>query len=292
MKNKILIIGHKGTLGQELIKIFPDAVAWDRPSLKLRTASSNEIDITDKKQVGEKITKLNPDIIINAAAYNAVDKCETDDEQFELAKKINGLAVGYLADVCTKINATLIHYSTSYLFDGEKKEGYNEDNEPNPINKYGQSKLLGEQEILKCGNLQYYIIRLSKLFGEKGSSEMTKDNFFDIMIKLSEKQNEIKVVDDELSNFTYAPDLAKFTKNLIENKNEFGIYHGVNENPCTWYEGAKVLFDIIGKNVKLIRVNSDEFSRITKIPKYAILNNNKLPKLRNYKEALKEYLNK
>jgi len=280
MDKKILIIGSLGTLGQELLKIFPNATSWDRA----------EIDITDEKQVKQKIAELKPEVVINAAAYNAVDKCETDVEQFELAKKINGYAVGYLADACTKMNAILIHYSTNYVFNGECEGGYNEDSKPNPINKYGQSKLLGEQEILEYKNLKFYIIRLSKLFGKKGVSEMAKDNFFDIIVKLTETQNEIKVVDDELSNFTYAPDLAKFTKNLLDNKHEIGIYHGINETPCTWYEGAKTLFDIIDKHVKLIRVNSDEFSRPAKRPRYAILNNNKLPKLRSYKEALREFI--
>ena len=280
MDKKILIIGSLGTLGQELLKIFPNATSWDRA----------EIDITDEKQVKQKIAELKPEVVINAAAYNAVDKCETDERQFSLAKKINGYAVGYLAHVCAKINAILIHYSTNYVFDGECEGGYNEDSKPNPINKYGQSKLLGEQEIIEYKNLKFYIIRLSKLFGKKGVSEMAKDNFFDIMAKLTETQNEIKVVNDELSNFTYAPDLAEFTKNLLENKHTFGIYHGVNESPCTWYEGAKNLFDIMNKNVKLICVNSDEFSRPAQRPRHAVLNNNKMPKLRNYQEALTEYL--
>ncbi len=120
---------------------------------------------------------------------------------------------------------------------------------------------------------------------------MAKDNFFDIILKLAEEKKELKIVDDELSNFTYAPDLVKFTKELIEKKYEFGIYHCVNENPCTWYEGAKTLFDILNKNVKLVRVNSDAFPRPAKRPKHAVLNNNKIQELRSYEDALREYLN-
>ncbi len=281
MKNNILIIGSLGMLGQELLKIFSDAVAWDR----------EEIDITDKNQVEDKIEKLNPEIIINCAAYNAVDKCETSDG-FKLAKKINGEAVGYLADACLKNNAILIHFSTNYVFNGENQNGYNEYSEPNPISKYGQTKLIGEQELLKRPELKYYLIRTSKLFGEKGSSEVAKDSFFDIMIKLAKTEAEIRVIDDELSNFTYTPDLAEATKDLLKQNYPVGIYHLVNENPCTWFEGTQTLFDILKKDVKLIQVNSDEFPRPAKRPKQAILNNNKFPKLRRYEDALAEYLYK
>lgn len=299
---KILIIGSLGMLGQDLLKVFPNAVGCDRPSLppslklrglkKLRTASKNEIDITDKGQVEQKIKELKPEVIINAAAYNAVDKCDESQEQFEIAKKINGLAVGYLADVCQQIDATLVHYSTNYVFAGSKKEGYNESDESNPINKYSETKLLGEQKILRCDKLKYYIIRTSRLFGQKGKSEMAKDNFFNIMLKMAEAQDDIRVVDDELSSFTYTPDLAQATKNLLEQKHEYGIYHIVNEGSATWYEAAKVLFDILDKDVKLIRINSAELRRPAKRPRYSVLLNTKLPSLRNWQEALKEYLNK
>ncbi|MFH1326309.1 MAG: NAD(P)-dependent oxidoreductase [Candidatus Falkowbacteria bacterium] len=299
---KILIIGHKGMLGQELIKIFPNATGLD----------VENINIIDKEQVENKIKILNPEIIINCAAYNAVYKCETPEE-FKIAKKINGEAVGYLADTCVKLNATLVHYSTNYVFgkhtngtniERKTQIGYDENDQPSPINKYGQTKLLGEQKILsapshkadKQGGLalgwKYYLIRTSKLFGQQGSSEMAKENFFNLMMRLAETQNELKVVDDELSNFTYTPDLAQATKNLLKQNYPAGIYHIVNENPATWAEGAKALFDILKKDVKLIPVDSDEFPRPAKRPRFAVLNNNKLPKLRGYEEALAEYLQK
>src|SRR3989338_2357192 len=114
MKNKIIIIiGARGSLGQALCGAFPRAVGWDR----------DEIDITEKEQVNEKITELQPAVVINAAAYNDVDACE-DEKQFALAKKINGAAVGYLADVCKKIDAVLVHYSTNYVFKGDRLSGY------------------------------------------------------------------------------------------------------------------------------------------------------------------------
>jgi dTDP-4-dehydrorhamnose reductase len=276
---KILILGAQGMLGQEMLKVFPDAIGWDR----------EDVNIANETQVKEKITALRPALIINCAAYNAVDDCE-NEAGFALAQKINGEAAGYLADVCLELKATLVHYSTNYVFDGEAKAGYAEDAAPNPISKYGESKLLGEQKILRHQNLKYYLIRTSKLFGPKGKSELAKENFFDTMIKLSEKKKELKVVDEELSNFTYAPDLAQATKDLVEQNFKHGIYHIANANPVTWYQAAEMLFDMLGKSVTLIPVAGNDFPRPAKRPKYGILLNTKLPKLRGYEEALEEYL--
>ncbi len=296
--SKVLIIGAKGNLGIQLQKVFEEnfeVVAWDK----------EELDITNDQDVNKKVGEIKPDIIVNAAAYNAVDKCEEDDQEFELAKKINGFGPSYLAKVSRKIGATLIHYSSDYVFDDSKKEGYGENDEPNPINNYGKSKLLGEeliQEVGRGGKLNYYIIRTSKLFGRSGLSGAAKKSFFDIMIELSKDKEELKIVDDELSLFTYTIDLAKATKKLIEDKpvrtgsesdagwKEKGIYHIANSGSCTWYEAAKYLFEIIGRDVKIIPVGSNDFSRPAKRPKYSVLLNTKLEPLRNYKEALKDYL--
>ncbi len=131
--SKILILGAKGMLGRELAEVFSpqNPILWDK----------EEIDISSSKEVQKKIGKLKPRIIVNAAAYTNVDEAEKNKD---LAFKINGTAVGFLAEISKKISAILVHYSTDYVFDGNKKEGYKEDDEPkNPINIYGQSKLLG-----------------------------------------------------------------------------------------------------------------------------------------------------
>ncbi|MCK4553969.1 dTDP-4-dehydrorhamnose reductase [Candidatus Parcubacteria bacterium] len=282
---KILILGAKGNLGQQLVKVFQDnneVIAWDR----------EEIDITDKELVFKKVNDVKPDIIINAAAYNAVDKCETDEQQFELAKKLNGEAVGYLADAAIEVNAILVHYSTDYVFSGDKKEGYKEDDEPRPVNKYGKTKLIGEQEMItRSGSgLKWYLIRTSKLFGPKGESELTKPSFFDTILQLSKKRDYIDVVDEEVSCFTYTPDLAKATKELVESGKGYGIYHIVNGGPCTWYEAAVELFRVAGIDIKVNPVSSDKFPRPAKRPKYSVLLNTKLEPMREWKEALREYL--
>ena len=365
---KVLIIGSKGMLGQELLRVFPadanyEVFGWD----KLLVSDTNNIDITNEAQVRKKIGALAPEIIINAAAYNNVDKAE-EPAEFELAKKLNGLAPGYLAKAAREIHnpptplcvrgagegdflrkggesgAIFVHYSTDYVFDGQKEEGYKENDDPSPISNYGRTKLMGEQEVAKVGG-QYYIIRLQKLFGRSAQSAAAKKSFFETMLASARVKKEIEVVDEELANFTYAPDLAEYTKFLVDGnffnpptplcvrgagKRESypsGIYHITNEGaPATWFGAAKILFEtannchpepryggaqdlarmgdpasagdsslrsrsVQNDNVpKLIPVPASKFPRPAKRPKYSILLNTKLPPLRPWPEALKEFL--
>lgn len=278
---KVLILGAQGNLGSQLVAVFgAEAVAWDR----------EDLDITKREEVLAKISELKPAVIINATAYNAVDKCEEDNT---LALKLNGGAVGYLAEAALEIGAVLIHYSTDYVFNGENERGYYEDSQPDPINNYGQSKLAGE-EILHTKSVQglkYYLIRTSKLFGPKGKSELSKPSFFDIMLNLSKDKKELKAVDAELSCFTYTVDLAERTKEILANEYPWGIYHVVNSGPVTWYQAADKLFEIAGIYVRLIAVSSEEFPRPARRPQFSILLNTKLPPLRDFSEALAEYLN-
>ena len=289
---KILILGSKGNLGRQLVKVFQDdneVIAWDR----------GEIDITDKELILKKIKEIKPEIVINAAAYNAVDKCEVDEKEFELAEKLNGGAVGYLAEAAIEVGATLVHYSTDYVFSGDKKEGYNEYDEPCPVNKYGETKLMGEQEIIKRSGqgLKWYLIRTSKLFGPKNveticESSNAKPSFFDTILQLGKERGYIDVVNEEVSCFTYTIDLAKATKKLIEQNCGYGIYHIINSGPCTWYEAAVELFKIANIDIKVNSVSSNKFPRPAKRPKYSVLLNTKFEQLRDWKEALKKYLGK
>jgi len=284
---EVLILGAKGNLGSQLVKIFfadkdYKIIAWDK----------EEIDITDKELVFKKIRELKPDIIINAAAYNAVDKCEEDEKEFELAEKINVEAVGYLVEACLETGAVLVQYSSDYVFAGDKKEGYKEDDEPNPINKYGETKLAGEQEVIKKSGqgLKYYLIRTSKLFGPKAESEGAKPSFFDLMLDLAKKKKELDVVNEEVSGFTYTPDLARATKKLLESDKGYGIYHITNVGRATWYETAIELFKITGKKIKINPVSGDKFPRPAKRPSYSVLINTKFDRQRDWKDALREYL--
>ena len=212
---KTLIIGSNGMLGSDLCKVFPEAI----------TLTHKDLDITNKVQVLEFIQKISPDIVINAAAYTNVDGCEDNPE---IAFRVNGYGPGNLAEACNKIGAKLVHFSTDYVFDGSKDQ-YKESDIPSPINVYGQSKLLGEQEIMK--NLKdYRIIRISWLFGKHGK------NFVEAILKLSHEIDEVKVVNDQFGRPTYTLDLAHRIKEVTEL--EAGIYHLTNDGICSWYEFA------------------------------------------------------
>ncbi len=310
-KKKVLIVGAKGMLGQALVETFQKdknykVIAWDK----------EDLDITRKKEADFKVKKLKPNIIINSAAYNAVDKAE-DKKEYQLAKKINGLAPGYLAKIAKKIDAIFVHYSTDYVFDGQLKVnfeppgcthicvncllhknykpliGYTEDSDPHPISNYGKSKLLGEKEVQKVKG-KNYIIRLSRLFGKPGKSHNAKRSFFDVMLELGKNlsgdKKEIKVVNEEVSCFTYAPDLAKKTKEIIETKKPFGIYHIINSGSCTWYEAVLELYKQAKLKVKVVPVTGKEFPRRAPRPAFSVLINTELKPLRNYQSALKDYL--
>jgi len=284
---KILILGGQGNLGTQLAKVFAvdfETISWDR----------GDLDVLDFPLLSKKINELAPDLIINTVAYNAVDKCEEKTE-YELALKLNAELPAALADIALHLGATLIHYSSDYVFNGtEEKKEFAEIDTPNPINKYGESKFAGEREILKQAErgLNFYLIRTSKLFGPKGTSPVAKPSFFDIMLSLAQDKKDITVVNEELSCFTYTPDLAAATKRLWELETPYGIYHLTNEGACTWLDGAKALFSLKKMDVAIRAVRSENLLRAARRPKFSVLKNLKVKKMRNWQEALSEYINK
>src|SRR3989344_4569828 len=206
---KVLIIGAKGMLGQALATVFNpgnEVISWDR----------DEIDITQVESIKLKVKSEKPELLINAAAYTDVDSAETNSE---LANKINGHGVGYLADAAKELNVPIVHFSTEYVFDGEKREGYLESDQPVPISVYGSSKLLGEQELARNTD-KFYLIRLSRLFGSAGNG---KKSFIQTMLDLAASKKEIDAVDEELSCPTYAADAAAAGREIVEKKLPFGI---------------------------------------------------------------------
>lgn len=310
MKTSVLILGSNGMLGQELIKTFSpesyDVVAWDR----------EELDLTNESQIRSVIPELWPDIIINASAYNAVDLCEENDQEYEKAKTLNAKAPGILADVANDLRAVFVHFSTDYVFDGQRPEyrgegnapgccgsgcsgcsyrspsgnfdGYREHDKPKPISRYGETKYEGELEVEK-GTDQHYIIRLSRLFGHPASGEGAKQSFFDAMLSRIKSGQDIQAVDDEISRFTYAPDLAQKTKDILENEESFGIYHITNQGDASWYDAIRELLETEGIDRSLQPVSGEIFKRPAQRPKQSSLINTKTPPLRPWQEALRAY---
>ncbi len=280
MQEKVLILGSKGMLGQELVRIFSDndfdVVAWDKENLDL-----------SQNNFSEKIFVLNPAILINASGYNKVDLAEMDEHESVLAYAVNSNAPKILAETAKEMGSFFVNYSTDYVFDGTKKGGYLEGDTPNPLSVYGRSKYLGEKNIQEVGG-KYHIIRPARIFGKRGSGE-SKKSFVEIML---EKSNlpEIRVVNDERGSITYAPDLAEYTLALIKNNADSGIYHGANSGSCSWFEWAEEIFKLTRKMPKLIPISSSELNNPAKRPADSTLLTSKTKPQRPWRDALEEFL--
>jgi dTDP-4-dehydrorhamnose reductase len=277
---KTLILGSKGMLGTALTQAFSDyrPIGW----------GMMDLDITDKERVQKKIELVKPDLIVNAAAYTDVDMSETATD---LANKVNGDAVGYIAEVAQKINAIFVHFSTDYVFDGKKKEGYQEDDLTIPVNAYGRSKLKGEEEVTghwsPVTGHKFYLIRTSWLYGSRGK------NFVDTIVEKSKTNRFLKVVNDQFGRPTFTNDLAKMTREIIESKKSFGTYHITNStgsSGISWYEFSKKIVEITKAPCDIVPCSTKEYPTLAIRPQYSVLQNTKLPLLRAWDKALKEYL--
>lgn len=279
---KILITGANGMLAHDIIEEFKN-------NNELILAGKDLLDITDKNNINNFILQNKPDVLINTSAYTAVDKAE-DEDQKELCSSINTDGVKYLAEICAQNNIIFVHYSTDYIFDGNNKNGYTENDVTlGSVNYYGQSKYLGEQNILQVAkeynNFTYYIIRISWLYGREGK------NFVKTMLLLSETKPEIKVINNQYGSPTYTVDVAKRTKYILNEELEKGVYHATNEGYITWYEFTKEIFRLKNINTPVLPVTSGEYITKAKRPTYSMLINTKIePKMRNWKEALEEFL--
>lgn len=276
---KVLILGANGMLGHDLMSVF------NMPEYEIIGVDKPEIDITQKAQIQKYIENIAPDIVVNAAAYTAVDDCE---KNVDLANLVNGTAVGFIAESCKKINAILVHISTDYVFDGIAAGGYKEDDVPNPINAYGKSKLIGEQELMRImagsGNSgKFYLVRTSWLYGKHGK------NFVDTIANLGRTKNLLTVVNDQIGKPTYTADLATAIKDLIKSGAKFGIYHLVNERAVSWYDFTLEIFGLLDIKTPVKPVTSEEFPRPAQRPSSSILINGKRPFLRDHFDALNDY---
>jgi dTDP-4-dehydrorhamnose reductase len=272
-----LILGAKGTLGSQLMRLYPEAVGWDR----------EEIDVLDFATVRAKIAGLRPapDAVVNCVAFNDVDGAE---ERPQAAIELNGEFPGRLARFTAELAVPLVHYSTNYVFDGVLGE-YDEAAQPAPLSAYGRSKLRGEQRIAEAGG-RCYIVRTAVLFGPKGASDLSKKSFVDLMLDLSTKRDTIQAVSDEINSVTYAPDLAAATRDLLSAAPAAGIYHVANAGGVSWFDFAREIFRLAGRPVKVEPVRSTHFPRKAARPAKAILLNTKLPPHRPWQAALAEFL--
>jgi len=250
-----------------------------------------DIEIGEEAAVSGIMDNYKPDVVINTAAYHRVADCEKNDFA---SFKINSIGAKNLAITCKKNKAILVHISTDYVFDGEKKEPYIESDAPRPLNVYGISKLAGEYYI-KYLCPEHFIVRTSGLYGS-AKCRAKGGNFIDLMLKLAKKQDEIEVVNDEILTPTYTLDLARKIRDIIQT-DYFGLYHITNNGSCSWYEFAKKIFEFYHMKVNLKAVPVERFPSEVKRPHYSVLKNYGLEKIgmddmRKWDAALKAFLSR
>ncbi len=289
---KILLTGKSGQVGWEL----------NHSLSKLGTVFAmgrDQLDLSKPETLGPVIQKIRPDIIINAAAYTAVDKAESESE---LAMTINGIAPGVIAEEARKIGAGMIHYSTDYVFDGKATSPYVEEDPTCPLNIYGESKLAGEKAVTQTG-IPHFILRTGWVYSLRNS------NFLLTMQKLAQTRKQIKVVDDQTGGPTWAKTIAEGTagilrKSLKEGATESpifshsGIFHMSCGGETSWFGFAKKILELssVSKDTELIPVPTTEYPTPVTRPKYSLLSNRRLKQvfhneMPQWQDALQECLN-
>jgi dTDP-4-dehydrorhamnose reductase len=291
----VLVTGANGQLGQSL-----QFIAKNYPELHFVFCSSSDLDITNLDSCQAVFLKIKPNYCINAAAYTAVDKAESEPEKANL---INVIAPHNLAAVCKEFSSVLLHISTDFVFDGDfsklstralpkhRERGYSEKDIPNPTGVYGQTKLEGEKAIQAVFE-NYYIIRTSWVYSQFGN------NFMKTMLRLASERDSISVVNDQIGTPTNAVDLAEaliqiiLTDNRQPTTDNFGVYNFSNEGQCSWYDFAKEIFKINKIEIDLKPIPTSSFPTPAKRPKYSVLDKTKIKstfgfEIKNWELSLK-----
>jgi dTDP-4-dehydrorhamnose reductase len=269
---RILILGANGQLGVELQRSFAGHG-------EITALGRDRCDLADLGQVRRVVAETKPEIILNAAAYTAVDRAESEPE---LAQRVNGEAAGVLAEEARKRSALLIHYSTDYVFDGSKSGAWVEEDEPGPLNVYGASKLAGERSIAEVGG-RYLIFRTSWVFSAHGH------NFLRTMLRLGAERDQLKIVNDQIGSPTSTFAIASATRQMIERvasdsaegEGRFGVYHMTCAGHTSWCGFAEAIFQRArkadgGKWASVTGIASTEYPTPARRPANSVLSNEKL----------------
>ena len=273
---KVAVAGSEGMLGHDIGRVFSD--------IELVGLTYETLDITKLDPVMKRIREIKPDVVINAAAFTDVDRCESEPE---LAYLVNGLGARNIAMACEEVKCPIIYISTDYVFDGSKDGPYHEWEDTNPINQYGLSKLMGERYVMSLTN-RFYVVRTSWLYGKHGK------NFVDTICRLLAEKEGIDVVNDQVGSPTFTLDLARKLREIMGKG--YGVYHVTNSGKCSWYEFAVAIAAKKGITKRVMPVTSEMFKRPARRPANSVLGHTMLrleglSEMRHWEEALGEYLN-
>ena len=258
---RILLTGRNGQVGWELERSLA-AVG------EVTALGRGDLDLRDEVSIRRVTRAVAPDVIVNAAAYTAVDRAESESA---LARAVNGVAPGILADEARRSRALLVHYSTDYVFDGENKAPYREDDAPNPVSAYGRSKLEGEEAIQRSG-CRHVILRTCWVYSTRGS------NFVRTVLRLARERGELNIVGDQTGSPTAAHEIAAATTALLSGRAPSdGIYHLSAAGETTWHEFALAILSLTGlEQTKVRRITTAEYPTPARRPRYSVLSNEKI----------------
>ena len=283
---RILVIGAKGMLGRDLVKILHSTFHTHQdPNREILEWDIDEIDIREEKKTVNKIESFRPEIVINVAAYTDVDGCESNEEK---AFAVNAEGMKHVALGALRCRAKVVYLSTDYIFDGKKREPYLEDDASNPLNVYGRSKWKGEQYVRELAK-DVLIVRTQWLYGRYGN------NFVTSILRQAREKKVLSIVNDQIGSPTYTVDLSEAISVLLQ-CDARGVFHVANSDLCSWYTFGQTILKLSGmERVKVIPISSKELSRTAIRPAYSVLNCQKLKQvtgmtLRPWSEAVRDFL--
>lgn len=256
---RLLVTGSNGQVGRELVRTLAplgEVVASDRAGA----------DLARPDELVAAVRAARPAIIVNAAAYTAVDRAESEPE---VARAVNAVAPGILAEEAKRLGALLVHYSTDYVFDGSKPAPYTEDDAPRPLNVYGRTKLEGEQAI-RAADGRHLILRTSWVYGPRGS------NFLLTMLRLGKEREELRVVDDQLGAPTSSAAIAEATARILGSAEASGLFHLTASGRTSWHGFAAAIMREAGLSTRVVPIRSSEYPMAAKRPLNSVLSNDRL----------------
>jgi dTDP-4-dehydrorhamnose reductase len=281
---RVAVIGGNGQLGRDV------ASAFAAENHSVTSLTHDDIEVSSLESVMGALEALRPEIVVNTAAFHHVEKCEAEPA---LAFAVNGLGARNVAQATQEAGSTLLHISTDYVFDGRKNAPYTEDDAPLPLNVYGNTKLSGEY-FVRSTNPRHFVVRVSAIYGENACRAKGGLNFVELMLKLSQEREELRVVDDEFVSPTPTAQIAQQLV-ALSRSSDYGLYHATCEGSCSWFEFASAIFELTGTKVRLERARPGEFPAKVPRPKFSVLENRALKSkslnvFTHWKDGLKNYL--
>ena len=281
---KIAVIGANGQLGTDV------GMAFRENGDDVHELNHGQMDISEENVTIGLLRRIMPDILVNTAAMHNVEACEADPAK---SFAVNGIGARNLAMASQKLGFTLMHISTDYVFDGHKQSPYVESDNPRPLNVYGNTKLSGELFIQAIA-AKHFILRVSAIYGENPCRAKGGLNFVNLMLKLAQERDAVRVVDDEFISPTYTKDIASQIVRMA-NCSSYGLYHATSQGSCSWHAFAREIFKLTDAPVKLHIAQPGDFPVKVPRPFYSVLDNqalreNKLDTMPHWQDALKRYL--